>query len=79
MESDIPQKLVATNAPINTFFNDMDRGTEGPFRKFADDIQLNCAGDMMEGRDGIQRDRDRLEGWGHMKNMKYRLGGEWIE
>ncbi|RMB97136.1 hypothetical protein DUI87_26420 [Hirundo rustica rustica] len=33
----------------------------------------------LEVKDHIQRSHDRLEGWGLMKNMKYRLRGEWIE
>ncbi|GAB0206650.1 cAMP-dependent protein kinase inhibitor alpha [Grus japonensis] len=49
----------------------MDSGIECPLSKFADDTKLCGVVDMLEGRDSIQRDLDRLERWSHAKLMKF--------
>jgi len=58
--SGVPQGLVLGLALFNIFVGNTDSGIEC---KFADNTKLCGAVDMLEGRDAIQRDLDRLEGW----------------
>jgi len=61
MTSGIPQGLLLGPALFNIFVSNMDSGIECTFRNFASDTKLCGAVDILEGRDAIQRDLDRLE------------------
>ncbi|GAB0183953.1 mitochondrial enolase superfamily member 1 [Grus japonensis] len=69
--SGIPQGSVLGPALFNVFVSDMDNGIECTLSKFANDNKLRGGVDMLEGRDAIQRDPDRLERWACVNCMKF--------
>lgn len=63
--SGISQELLSGLTLFNIFDRDTDSGIECTSRKFANYAKLCSATSMLEGRDTIQRDLDRLETWAH--------------
>lgn len=56
---------------FNIFINDTGKGIECPLSEFADNTKLSVAAGLLEGRNAIQKDLDRLEDCVLVNLMKF--------
>ncbi|GAB0204424.1 mitochondrial enolase superfamily member 1 [Grus japonensis] len=69
--SGVPQGSILGPALFNVFVGDMNSGIKCTLSKVADNTKLCGVVNMLEGRDAIQRDLDRLERQAHANFMKF--------
>ena len=69
--SRVPQGSVLGPVLLNLFISDLDDGVKSTLFKFVDDTKIWGEVSTLVGRERLQQDLDRLQGWASKTRMRF--------
>lgn len=74
----VPQAIVLGTFLFNTFISDLEEGIESTLCQFAADTKVNRRVGLLEGRNALRQDPDRLDPWTEANCLKFKKVKWWI-